>query len=307
MNVILSIDLNPILKRKYCLEKLEELNYANEAIYGAGGEGIELAFLLKALNEEVFLSGFIGGVNGNHIHKELMVAGLPHEYYPLRDETLDCTIIQLEDRQIIINSKEPRITRDDMGGFIKLYNSFLNDTSLVCCLGNNTFEALNELYFDIIANANIKGIKTLVSLSKDGLKNSLKASPYLVLLEKEDLEEITNLHLDYDYELIKVGLYIIEKGVKVAVISQGKRGSLVLTTDNVFRVSVSEVEKEAELNRGYMLGGFATALSRGYDFEMMLKLGQSCGMVNYYELNQQLDMSHIKRIMACIEVDKFNY
>ncbi len=305
--MILSIDLNPVLKRKYSLEKLEDVNFASNAIYSSGGEGIELAYLLKSLNEDVFLSGFIGGVNGSHIHKELMISGIQHEYYPLRDETLDRTIISTLEGEITINSKEPRITRDDMGGFIKLYNGFLSDTSLVCCLGNNTSEALDELYFDIVANASIKNIKTLVSLKTDGLKRSLEASPYLVLMEVIDLEEFTNLYLDFEYEIIKAGLYIIEKGVKVAVISQGTRGSIVLTQDNVYRVSVSKVEKESEINRGYMLGGFAFALSRGYDFEMILKLGQACGMANFFELERELDMSHIKRIMTNIEVDKFNY
>lgn len=305
--MILSIDLNPVFIRKYSLEKLEDINFANSAIYSSGGEGIDLAYLLKDLNEDVFLSGFIGGVNGNHIHKELKEAGIGHEYYPIKDESFDRTIISTKDRHITINSKEPRITRDDMGGFLKLYKNLLKNSLLVCCLGDNSSDALEELYFDIIANASIQGIDTLVSLRAHGFKNRLEASPYLVLLDKGDLEDFTNLKLDYEYEIIKAGRYIIKKGVKVAVISLGEKGSLVLTRDNVYRVDVSQVEKDSNLNRGFMLGGYAFALSRGYDFEMMLILGQACGMADYFRLDQDLDMSHIKRIMTNIEVAKFNY
>lgn len=305
--MILSIDLNPVFIRKYYLEKLEDVNFANNPIYSSGGEGIDLAYLLKDLNEDVFLSGFIGGVNGNHIHKELSEAGIPHEYYPIKDESLDRTIISTKERHITINSKEPRITRDDMGGFIKLYNNLLANTSLVSCLGHNKSDALEDLYFDIIANASIRGIKTLVSLRAHGFKTRLEASPYLVLLDKGDLEEVTNLHLDYEYEIIKAGHYIIEKGVKVAVISLGERGSLVLTPNNIYRVDVSHIEKDSELIRGFMLGGYAFGLSRGYDFDMILMLGQACGMADYFRLEEDLDMSHIKRIMTNIEVAKFNY
>lgn len=305
--MILSIDFNPFFERTYFLESLEDVNFTNKVKYASKGQGIDLAYLLKSLNEEVILSGFIGGVNGSHIHKELIEASIPHEYYALKDESLDSTVINLDGREIVINTKGPRITRDDMGGFMKLYNKLLQNTSLVCCLEDNNSESLGELYFDIIANASIRDIKTLVSLRAGGLKKSLDASPYLLLLEKEDLEEFTNLQLDYEYEIIKAGLYIIEKGVKIAVISQGSKGSIVLTPDNVFRVDVSQIELEAELNRGYMLGGYAFALSRGYDFEMVLKLGQACGMVHTYKSNQELDMSHIKRIMTHIELGKFNY
>lgn len=308
--MILSIDLNPVLKRKYFLNKIDynDINIPNNLIYGPGGEGIELAYLLNGLNENVLVSGFIGGVNGNMIKEILSNESISNNFLSIKDETSDNILISTKNNEdLIIGSKGPRITRDELEGFLELYYRLLNNSSLVCCVGNLPSNVPKEIFYTLVAGGNKLNKKTLLAVSGEELSYGIEASPYLVVLDKSQLENLTKLKLDYEYEIIKAGLYILQKGCKIIVISLGNKGSIILTEENVYRVDMPESEINCSTNLGYMLGGFAMAIERNYDFDMMLRIGHSCGMINCYKHSDNIDMSDIKRIMGEIEINKFNY
>lgn len=309
--MILSMDLNPVLKRKYFLDNMElnDINIPSNLIYGPGGDGIELAYLLSGLGEDVLISGFLGGVNGGFIRKDLEDASIPHEFLQIKDETSDNIIISMGNKEeIIIGAKLPRITRDELGGFYELYNQILPSIHLNCFVGSLPINVPKEIYFDLITNGNKVDRKTLLAVKGEELYYGIEAMPYLVLMDKNELENLTKLSLDYEYEIIKAGQYILEKGVSIVVITLGSKGSIILTEDFIYRVEVPNVEVQScKINYGYMIGGFALAIKRNYDFDMMLKIGQACGSINCFKHREGIDMSDIKRIMGSIEITKFNY
>lgn len=308
--MIFTIDLNPILKRKYILSYTETSDNfdAKDVIIGPGGEAIELSYLLHGLNEEVFLSGFLGGINGEYIRKTLDDIGIANDYLFVKDETADSIIISLKNNEIKIKGKMPRITREDIVGFYELFNKNISRADILCCLGDSPNNVSKESFYNFISLANRYGKKSLLRAHEDELKIALDASPYLVMINKTDLEYLTKLKLDYEYEIIKAAQYILDKEVSLIPIDLGRKGSIVLTKDHIYRVDIEKLElSNVNINYGYMLGGYALALSRNYDLEMMLKLGQACGMVNNFTDWETFDMSDIKRIMNDIDVNIFNY
>lgn len=310
MILILTIDLNPILKRKYILEsaKMDSNMQSNDLIIGPGGEGIELAYLLHGLNEGVFLSGFLGGINGEYIRTCLNEIGISNDYLTIRDETTDFIILSLDNGEINIKGKEPRITREEIVRFYELFNRNIFNADILCCIGDMQNNVPKEIFNYFISFGNRYGKKALLRARGEELKISLEAEPYLVLINRGDLEYLTKLKLDYEYEIIKAGQLILDKGVSITAIDMGRKGSIVLTKDHIYRIDIEKLAlKDVSINYGYMLAGYALALSRKYDFEMMFKLGQACGMVNSFRDRDTFDMSDIKRIMNGIEINIFNY
>ena len=309
--MILLMDLNPVLKRKYCLEYLDfnNVNIPSSLINSSGGDGIELAQLLNGFKETVLVSGFLGGINGSFIHRELQEITIPHEYFSIKEESADSIIITTENGdEIIIKSRGPRITREELGGFLELCNSLLEKASIICCVGDLPFNVPKEIFLELITNGNKLNKKTLLAIKGEELSYGIEAKPYIVAIDKVALEEYTNLELNYEYEIIKAGLYILEKGVNIVVVSLGIRGSIVLTSEKVYRVDIPNNDtKNFKVNLSYMIGGFAMAMDRNYDFDMVLKIGHACGIVNYYNKLENTDMSDIKKIMSDIEINIFNY
>lgn len=308
--MILAIDLNPVLKKKYFFNKENmDLNMkCDDLIIGPGGEGIELAYLLHNLNENVILSGFLGGINGAYIKNRLDEDGILNEFLEIKDNTLDTLILSLKGKEINIRGKDPRITRDDIMNYYELFNKIIHNSDLLCLLGDNYINLPKEIYNYFLSYANTYNKKTVVRLKGQELKYTLEASPYLVLINKNDLEDLTNLQLDYEYEIIKAAKFIIEKNINILVINMGRTGSIILTKDYIYRADIENLNLDnININYGYMLAGYALALSRNYDYEMMFKLGQACGMVNSFKDSNTFDMSDIKRIMNGIEINIYNY
>lgn len=317
--MILSIDLNPVMKRSYKLDKFNygTENIANSTSYEPGGEGIELAYLLNSFNEDVLVTGFLGGINGSYIHENLKEKGIIHDFLPIKDNSGSKISIGTVDLfgtkgqvlcPTIIVDNGPRVTREEVGGFYELYSNLLRNSRIVCGLGSLPMAVPKDIYFDLISMANKSYSRFFLAINGEELKYALEASPYMVVLSKEELEDLIKLKLDYRSEIIRGGKFILEKGVKLLVIDLGKKGSLVLTEEKVYSVEFVDLDKdEIEINYGHLMAGYAISLKRNYDYEMTLKLGQACGMVKSLYDEDIIDMSNIKKIMNHIEITSFNY
>lgn len=309
--MILSVDLSPALKKEYIVDKELESGHeymSSDNIIRPTGNGVELGILLNELNEKVFMSGILGGINGEFIHRNLLDMSIPHEFYPIKEETQDCVILNSQDQRITVLSKETRVSRDEMRGFTDLYNRLIHDFDYICIQGKSPQNISGEIFYDLIAAANAIGKKTLISCEAEDLKYALEAGPYAVVINRSQLEELTNLKLEFEYEIIKAALYIKEKGVKFIVITLGIRGCILLTEDYIYRIDIEGAEiSDGIINDGYILGGLAMGWKRDYDTQMSIKLGVSCGYVNMFEDKDHMDMSIIKKIMGFLNVSRFNY
>ena len=184
----------------------------------------------------------------------------------------------------------------------------MSNCDVACIVGGLPQNVSKEIFYTLIGLANKYNKKTLFSASGEELAYGIEASPYIVVLDTLELENLTNLKLDYEYEIIKAAQYILEKGCSIVVISLSNNGSIVLTEENIYRVDISNIEiSHCKMNFAYMLGGFAMALERNYDFEMLLKIGHSYGIVDCFKSREDIDMSDIKRIMGEVQINKFNY
>lgn len=309
-DMILSIDLNPIINREYFLSKLScgDKNIADSFRNEPKGKAIDLAKVLMSFNEDVLLTGFLGGVNGAFIHEALKEKGIPHDFQPIKDESSGSICIAEEGKEpTVIIDRGPRITRDELGGFYDLYSNLLVRSNIICALGIPPVSVPKDIYFDLITMGNKFGRRFFLSAKGEELKYGIEASPYMVILSKNDLEDLIGLKLDYRYEIIQGGKYILDKGVKLVVIELGNNGSLVLTEDKGYSVEFTDFDLErVQINHGHMMSGFVISYMRNYDYEMTLRLGQACGAVSSI-YNENIDMSYIKKIMNHIEILPINY
>lgn len=307
--MILTVDFNPILKRKYSFDSLNTngANIPEKVEYGAGGEGTEMSYLLNALNEEVKVIGYLGGINGTYIQYNLTQLQIPNSFIPIKDETPETIILDSGDNEIVIKTKEPRITREELEKFYEVFNKNAMEADIICLMGNIPSSIPKEIVYDFVERASKYNLKVFISLKGEALKYTLDSKPCYLLIDKEDLEDLTNLRLNTSGEIIKASRYIMDRGVSKLVINLDDRGSLLLTQDSYYRVNILNNNRAFKTNTSYMLGGYAFAVSRGYDIDMAAKLGQACGIGNSYIKGEIKDMGDIKQTMNEIEVKKYGY
>lgn len=309
MGLIVTIDFNPILKRKYTFDRIDNWreNIPIKTEYGAGGDGIEMSYLLNALNEDVKVSGCIGGINGTYIQYNLTQLKIPNFFVPTKDDTPESIILKSNSEEIVINSREQRITRDEVKNFYELYNKLVVQADMMCFIGKIPPTMSKEIVYDFIEIAKKHDIKILIRLSGEELIYTLDTKPYLLLIDKEDLEDLTKLKLNTTGEVISASRYIMDRGVKMLAINLDDRGSILITEGSYYRVNILTEDKNFITNPAYMLGGYVLSINRGYDIEMTAKLGQACGIGNSYIEEEIKDMGDIKYVMNEIEVKKYDY
>ncbi|NLY45404.1 MAG: hypothetical protein GX053_05385 [Tissierella sp.] len=309
--MILSICLDPVMEKIYYLDNLHPKveNFANKKVYNIGGKCTVSGRILKNLNADIFASGFLGGLQGQYIFSKFKEADIYNDFVPIKDDTKSSVIIFQNDELLTkIIEASPRITREERNSFYDVYEKILDKFDIVLGQGGLPAGLSDDIYYDLITMANRSNKKFILEAKEEELKYGLLANPFMVKLKKDDLEYLSNLHLDFESEIIKVGHSIVEQGIELVVIDLDEKGSIVLTKNKGYRLEFNNEINNIGEDNGYMVAGFAFGLYKKHDLETIMKLGQGARLA-YSTVDDidRIDMSDIKRYMSIIEIGTINY
>lgn len=304
--MILSIELDPILETHYYLDSLlpRIKNKAGKTNNVLGGRGISLARILNNLASQVSLAGFLGGYSGDYILDEIKRENIDFEFIRLKDESRRDAVL-LKDEKVItsICGVSPRVTREDLNKFFETYTRILENHSIICGLGDLPEGLDEDIYYNLITMANNRGKRFILDIRGKGLFFGLDGVPFMVKMNKSELEHLTNIEINNWEEVVSLARGIIESGIEIALVDLYEDGSVVLTRDKAYRLE-STYYKDVSLgeDKGYTVAGYGFAMDKGYDFETTMKLAQSFRIA--YSLGDlyKVDMGDIKSIMSNIEI-----
>lgn len=303
--MILSIGFEAILESKYFVKEFHTHieNRTDESSYNLGGDSIVHALILNSLGADVFAAGFLGGISGEYIFSELKRNNIYNDFIRIKDETRKDILIIEDNKVTSIIDKSPRITREELGSFYELYNNIVHRFDLICGIGPLAIGLPENIYYDLINLANKNGKRFILNARGPELAYGLEANPFMIILDKQELESLSKIKINFLGDAVKLGRGIIESGVEVVVIDLDEKGNLVLTKEMGYRLDYPglEVEKMGQ-DKGYTVAGYSFGLDRGYDFETSMKLGYGFRIAHGHEGLDRVDMRDIKAIMSKIEI-----
>lgn len=309
--MILIIDLNPVCKSIYNIKRIEKdiKIKSKKGIYNIGGNGLNVAQIIKKQNIDIFATGFLGGIKGRYIFEELIELDIYNKFTSIKEENKEIIIlIQNEEIYAIIEEDSPNINRKEVKRFYKSYNESLEKSHFVCGLGELSRGMPEEIYFDLIQMAKSKEKNFILDTKGKELLYGLEAQPFMVKMDKNDLEEVGKIKLNNENEILTVASSIMEKGIELVVIDLKEEGMIVLNKDIGYRLKLSdEIRYNIGEDKGYTVAGFGIGISKKYDIETIIKLGQSMRIA--YSLEKDLNnvnMGDIKKIMSKIQISKLD-
>lgn len=311
INVILNLDLNPYIN-KIC--NVDSINFgievkSNLSNYALGGS-IIISNFLDAFNEDSLLTGFLGGLSGDRYHIMLQQRGLAHEFITIKDETkTKLHIVDKEKKYIRILDQEPRVTREDAKNFLSLFIELITNSEIICGSSESLPIGLtDEIYFQLITIANENRKKFILSSNGEEFKKGLDAVPYMAVLDKKVLEDITNLELHYENEIVRACNYILHRGIEFVVICISADEFLMLGQEKGYRISNNAIDKNintSDLRK--ISAAFALGINRDYDLDMTLRLAGAFNNYDTSENSYEIDASEIKKMMSEVEICPINY
>lgn len=307
--MILTITLNPSIDKRYNIEDFQKdkIFRVNDYEYTVGGKGLNVTKVIKSFSERVKATGLLGGSGGKFIEDGLNEMNIDHNFVSIDGETRSCLAILSKDgSQTEILEKGPFISAEELNSFNNLYDKLSNEVNIICASGSLPSGLPNDMYKDMILLGKKRGKKFILDTSGEALKCGIEAGPYLVKPNKEELEKLSGISIRNESDIIKASEYLLDKGIKIIVVSLGKDGAMVFEEDSIYKVRIPKIKAVNSVGSGdSMIAGFAISLSRGYDFQKMLRLGAACGTANAMESQTgKVDIENVNKVMKEIEVEK---
>jgi 1-phosphofructokinase len=262
--MFITVTLNPAIDTFIEIESLEtkEQSRLISKKKIAGGKGINISRVLKKLNEKTFVTGFIGGDNGKFISKQLSYEQIDSQLIKIDQETREN--FKLYDRfhkqSYEINAPGPVVDISYLDELIVFLKSIIKKNDVLIISGSAPVNYNVDVY-KILINE-MKPLCKMISLdtSKQWFKEGISAIPDLIKPNLSELENYLDKQLTSEEDIIKEALDIISLGVKEVLVSLGKNGSIYVSKDFIYKITVPNIKVKQTVGAGdALLAGFISA------------------------------------------------
>lgn len=283
--MILTVTLNPSVDIGYQLNafELDGVNRVETVSKTAGGKGLNVARVLRLLNEDTGAAGFLGGSLGNFIHTQLQELGVKDFFIEIEGETRNCIAILHEGKQTEILESGPEIAEADAERFIKGYRGWLQAMDVITLSGSLPKGMPDDYYARLIAIAAEAGVPVLLDTKGELLNQALRTDkkPFLI---KPNEDELADLLGEKPENLIAALHAPIFAGIEWIVVTLGAKGALVKHLDTIYKVSPPQVNAVNPVGSGdSVIAGFASGLVRKLPEIELMKYALSMGVLNALE------------------------
>ena len=278
-----------------------------KAIVAPGGKGLNVLRAVEILRGNALAMGLLGGHTGRMIAAMVAEGGYEAEWTFFEGETRTCTIIARPDGNSTVINESGLIARSDWTGLAEdIFQVASRDKiSTVCLCGSLPLGAPEDAPFGLIARLNHMGARVWVDSSKTTLENAIKAKPYAIKVNREEIAVALGIQVESTNDVISVGQRLIADGIGVVVISLGADGALLVTEGLIAKGRPPVIQPVDPVASGDCLhAGIVTALTRGDDFTEALRCGVAAGTANaLYAGGAQFPYDHYLKILRNTRVE----
>ena len=285
--MILVINLNASVDKRYKMKDLikGEVMRAAEVDNTPGGKGIHVANVATILGEDCIATGYLGGKSGEFISEKLQDYGIKQDFVQVAGETRSCLAIITESgAQTEILEPGPTVTPEEQEAFMAKYQELLSKATVVAASGSMPKGLPGDFYGQLIRLAHKAGKPFLLDTSGEALIQGIKAQPYFVKPNNDEIKVLVGAELRSDEDIVHVLQKFMEDGIKLPVISIGAQGSMAGYNKHVYKITVPKIQCKNPVGSGdSFVAGIAVGIERGMAIEDVLSLGAACGTANAME------------------------
>ncbi|QCT74270.1 1-phosphofructokinase [Macrococcoides canis] len=276
--MIYTITLNPSIDYVMFTDGFEAgaLNRAHTTYKFAGGKGINVSRVLKSLNTESTVLGFLGGFPGQFIEDKLKVS----------DIQVDCVQVESDTRinvklkgasETEINAPGPDINERHIEQLMNKLKTLTSDDTVVIA-GSIPSSMPADIYAQIAELCHDQQIKFVVDAEKALLNSVLNYNPLFIKPNIVELEEMFNTTLSTDKSIYEAAKQLLHKGAQMVFVSMGGDGAMLVTEDRCIKATVPKGQVVNTVGSGdSTVAGMVAGLTNGLSLESAFKQAVACG------------------------------
>lgn len=300
--MILFCEFNPTLRKEYRVVDFEKnkVNTFSENFEYPTGEILDSMLLVDKISAKSTLLTYLGGETGELFKNELNKRGIEPVIVRSKDESMEEIIIRSRSLKTIIRGEYPVLTNDEEETLFSNFNELLQNANIVLIAAKGNPNIDSTLYKNFFNLCYKNGVRVLTAPNE--IEDVIDVKPYLMVVDKEDLENYTNFIIKTQSQVVKASNIIFGKGVGVLVVNS-QTGVMVNIKGASYRVDFSDLKYSvSKFDKNKLNAGIALGIERGYDFEMTLKLGIACAIIESAVKNREAEMADLKALMNDIHV-----
>ena len=305
--MILTVTANPTIDRVYFIDGFEigKVHRIKRFSRSAGGKGINVARVARIIGQDVAAMGFVGGYTGEFIQSEREKQGIKNLFTKIEGETRTC--VNISDKSGVsgeVLEEGPEILPEEERSFIKDYSKYVENYNIICVSGSLPRGLTGSFYTELIGIAREKGKKVVVDTSGKVLEEILRAKPYMVKPNQDEISALIDKKVVTEDHLKEALFYLFEKGVEVPFISLGKDGAAAMIEGKCYKFIIPDVKVVNAVGSGdSTVAGIAAGLDMGYSVENAIKLGMAAGVANtQFEQTGIVTKELVKQFFSQIKV-----
>lgn len=287
--MIYTVTFNPSLDYIVRMDSFAtgEINRVNYEQVLAGGKGINVSIVLKNLGQNNTALGFLAGFTGEEIKRQLHEFGVTNDFVQLNQGFSRINVKAKAENETEINGQGPDINeakREEL--FTKLGQLQADDTLVLA--GSIPKTLPDDIYQQIMARLNGKGIRIIVDAEKKLLLNVLQYHPFLIKPNNHELGDMFGVTLTTDAEIIEYAKKLQAKGAQNVLISMAGDGAILLTTDGTtYKCPAPKGKLVNSVGAGdSMVAGFITGFNESAgDFKTAFHMGVATGSASAFSDN----------------------
>jgi 1-phosphofructokinase family hexose kinase len=286
---IVCVSANPAMDRRLRVHSLHvgEVNRALSAQGFAGGKAAHVAMAARALGAAVAWVGFLGGAIGRECGRQLQALDIQVAAIPSAASTrVNLEIIDESGRitEILEPGGAPCV--DEADEFLRTCVRGIREEwkpAVLVISGSLPAGLGADFYVALIEAARAAGAKVFVDTSGEALRETAKARPDFVKVNRAEAETLVGRPLPSMHEVVRAARELVDGGVPGVAITLGREGLIWLERKDgpLWQARPPHMKAISAVGSGdATLAGFAHAASQGIGGEEALRLATACGAAN---------------------------
>lgn len=275
---IVTLTMNPALDVTATTDKVRPTSKVrcHSARHDPGGGGINVARVAHALGAAALAVFPAGGQTG-----DLLIDLLADERVPLRrigiaGRTRESFTVNEESsgQQYRFVLAGPRLSAAERGRCVDQLRAAARSAQIVVASGSLPPGVPAAFYQSVADLCAELGVRLILDASGLGLRN-IASGVFLVKPSVRELGDYVGAELDTEQAIVAAGRRLIsDTGVRVAVVSRGAQGALLVTSQRCQRFRALPMRPVSSVGAGdAMVAGIAVGLSRGWPLAEAVRLG----------------------------------
>ena len=280
--MIYTITLNPALDHYVEVDDLvvEDANRVRYECLYAGGKGIDVSRALHRLGTDSMALGFLGGHNGAIMVDMLKGEGVTCYFTPIAEETRRDIIVCAGKRkaQTMLNARGPSVSTEEWRSFLTHLRLLDLRDAFVVAGGSLPRGIPIDAYYQIVKLVQQHGAKAVLDADGECLRLGLKAKPFAIKPNVNELQRLFGKSLRSDAEILSAATAVNRSGVEVVLVSQGRRGLFAVTRSERYRAVPPSVKVRSTVGAGdSTVAGFVFRYAGGKPLEDCVRFAAAAG------------------------------